>query len=317
MAKPTHLPEFDDNLTNATEPVSGLKTDGYATNDVPTSSNLNWLFSYIWKWLNWVDAGFWECVNITVSGVATIASLAVSTFTAQGEPAFTSTPATTPATFIGGVGQAAYSLPNGAAAATFLGGDGDTGGNGGDGAQFTGGGGGSGATAGAGATVTGGLNSDGVTYGPALKAVHGDVKVLAGGVTATGSGSFDSGVLSTAGNINIAGTSNSFGIPARTTPTLSNGWVNVSGGDSTFGYWKDAFGVVHLDGFVNAAGASSTTIFTLPTGFRPLLNMTYSGIDAAGTTDRLQVNSDGTIKAGNSFGGVGNVCLDGITFRTT
>lgn len=67
MAKPIHLPTFDTNLTNSVEPVSGRKTDGWATNDIPTSANFNWLFAYIYLWIKWVDDGIWSCVSLEIT----------------------------------------------------------------------------------------------------------------------------------------------------------------------------------------------------------------------------------------------------------
>src|SRR6185295_3923351 len=77
MAKPTHIPTWDTDLTNATEPTSGLKSDGYATDDVPTSANINWLFAYIYLWLKWIDDGIWTAVSLALSSDLTLNSPAL------------------------------------------------------------------------------------------------------------------------------------------------------------------------------------------------------------------------------------------------
>ena len=48
------------------------------------------------------------------------------------------------------------------------------------------------------------------------------------------------------------------------TPTLINGWVSTI----PVRYFKDTIGFIHLSGAVNG-GSSGTTIFTLPSGYRP------------------------------------------------
>jgi len=52
------------------------------------------------------------------------------------------------------------------------------------------------------------------------------------------------------------------------TPTLLNGWVNFGGTSSDTKYMKDSQGFVHIKGFVKS-GTLGTTLFTLPTGYRP------------------------------------------------
>lgn len=55
-----------------------------------------------------------------------------------------------------------------------------------------------------------------------------------------------------------------------TYPTLTNGWVNYSGSDIKASYAKDQFGIVHIRGLIKAGVMTSgTTLFTLPSGFRP------------------------------------------------
>ncbi len=58
MAKPTDLPAWNTGGANRSEPSSGLKASGYATNAVPTSGNWNWLFFTIYSWILWLNGLF-------------------------------------------------------------------------------------------------------------------------------------------------------------------------------------------------------------------------------------------------------------------
>jgi hypothetical protein len=57
-------------------------------------------------------------------------------------------------------------------------------------------------------------------------------------------------------------------------PAFENGWTNYSAnpGWSQAGFWKDAFGVVHLEGTLTA-GTSGAPAFTLPAADRPATNL--------------------------------------------
>lgn len=106
---------------------------------------------------------------------------------------------------------------------------------------------------------------------------------------------------------------------ASTAPALVNSWANVSS-QTPAGYFKDPFGVVHLEGSING-GASASTAFTLPSGYRPPGgNVWYPVVDVArdGTTGFIVIGTDGTVAI--AWAGVAptiQVPLDGITFRTT
>ena len=51
-------------------------------------------------------------------------------------------------------------------------------------------------------------------------------------------------------------------------PAFGAGWKNAGSGLQVAGFYRDQEGVVHLRGGV-ALGGSTTTIFTLPVGYRP------------------------------------------------
>jgi len=101
---------------------------------------------------------------------------------------------------------------------------------------------------------------------------------------------------------------------ARQFPTLLNGWVNYGSGYAAASYWKDAFGVVHLEGLL-AGGATGvgTGLFQLPVGYRPPARMLFSA--GSTTMGRADVDSIGLVtfhSGSNSF-----FSIDGIHFRTT
>jgi len=51
-------------------------------------------------------------------------------------------------------------------------------------------------------------------------------------------------------------------------PTLLNGWVNFGAPYGDAKYYKDEFGIVHLEGFIKS-GTVNQTCFQLPLGYRP------------------------------------------------
>jgi hypothetical protein len=93
-------------------------------------------------------------------------------------------------------------------------------------------------------------------------------------------------------------------IGASGEPDFESGYAATGGDDLLPGFWKDAFGVVHLQGSVVGGGG---TVFTLPTDYRP-----------AGTA-RFLVPTDGSgpleIEADGSVVAPGSAALDGVSFR--
>lgn len=97
-------------------------------------------------------------------------------------------------------------------------------------------------------------------------------------------------------------------------PTLNSPWINYGGGFGGARYFKDASGVVHIEGLIQAPGGSSTsgvTLFTLLAGYRPadtLMFCTWNG----GGAGRIDVDNGGNVimQSGNtSF-----TSLSGISF---
>lgn len=97
-------------------------------------------------------------------------------------------------------------------------------------------------------------------------------------------------------------------------PSFEDGYANTGQG-APAGFFKDQFGVVHLQGDVNPPGFAST-IFTLPPGYRP----THGGasgpqflVRADGSTGVIDVLFDGRVRVLNSFNN--HVSINGVTFR--
>jgi len=77
--------------------------------------------------------------------------------------------------------------------------------------------------------------------------------------------------------------------------TLQNSWVNY---DATYGmanltYIRKIGSVVYMRGLLKS-GTMNTTMFTLPTGYRPAINQIFSTISAA-VLGELRVNANGTV----------------------
>jgi hypothetical protein len=99
-------------------------------------------------------------------------------------------------------------------------------------------------------------------------------------------------------------------------PAFATGASNSSGTTAPAGFYKDPFGVVHVQGTVNT-GPTFAEIFTLPAGYRPATQIDFSVPAFVGgtfTTNRATITTDGRVfndrGTGTSF-----VSLNSITFR--
>lgn len=95
---------------------------------------------------------------------------------------------------------------------------------------------------------------------------------------------------------------------------LAGGWSQYSGFE-TCGYWKDPFGVVHVQGLIrNGTTTQGTRLFTLPTGYRPSSTALFICHAATSQYARVDVSSSGDVTLNSS--GVGSyISLAGITFK--
>lgn len=90
------------------------------------------------------------------------------------------------------------------------------------------------------------------------------------------------------------------GFDAWTAPTLSNSFAAVSSPQQTIQYRKDAAGQVQIRGAVRRTTFPSnvTTVFTLPTGYRPPLHVYFVCPYISNTGEglaRVSILSDGTV----------------------
>jgi hypothetical protein len=97
-------------------------------------------------------------------------------------------------------------------------------------------------------------------------------------------------------------------------PAFGSGWKNAGGGYQVAGFYR-AGGIVHLRGVVDLG--SSTTIFTLPAGYRPAATEAFGAVlDTAGTA-LIFVTAAGEVDLEfiNSPSAAHNVSLSQISFR--
>jgi hypothetical protein len=95
---------------------------------------------------------------------------------------------------------------------------------------------------------------------------------------------------------------------------LAGTWTDTAG--ARFGYLKDAVGVVHLRGLVKGGG--TTTIVTLPVGFRPTSNLDFT-MRTGTTLSGVGVSTAGVLTVSANFAAIGatGIYLDVIQFPTT
>jgi hypothetical protein len=104
-------------------------------------------------------------------------------------------------------------------------------------------------------------------------------------------------------------------------PAFQNSWANldVSAGDRQAGFYR-AGGRVHLTGVIGI-GASGTTAFTLPVGYRPIPtpdNIAFPTIAGGNGIAIIQITPSGAVIVSNWTTGsaVTSFCfLDGVSFR--
>ena len=99
-------------------------------------------------------------------------------------------------------------------------------------------------------------------------------------------------------------------------PVFESFFDNKGQGASA-GFYKDQFGIVHLQGDLDPPGASGT-IFTLPPGYRPVHNGAQGPVfvvRADAGIGLVDVRADGGVRALASFND--NLSLNGVTFRAS
>lgn len=88
------------------------------------------------------------------------------------------------------------------------------------------------------------------------------------------------------------------------------------------GYLKDPLGFVRLRGMPKVTtGTLTTTIFTLPAGYRPSASIQFPLRMGTGALSYLEIRTDGTVHYAGSGGGVladaqSGLSLEGVNFDT-
>jgi len=93
--------------------------------------------------------------------------------------------------------------------------------------------------------------------------------------------------------------------------TLLGAWVNFGAGYAAVGYSKDRFGMVHIKGVVKD-GVITTSVFTLPAGYRPADSEKFTCNSSGGIVD-LMINPSGDVIP--ATGANAWLSLSGTAFR--
>jgi hypothetical protein len=124
----------------------------------------------------------------------------------------------------------------------------------------------------------------------------------------------DGADMTTSTNVRVGGHLDVQGNPPWVSPTLSNG-VNYSASYNV-GYYKSN-GNVYLRGVIQTY-TKATTLFTLPSGYRPAQTIYLNAVQWSSTTSinnvLLQVNTTGTVQVTSSASTLAQVSLDGLSF---
>jgi hypothetical protein len=107
--------------------------------------------------------------------------------------------------------------------------------------------------------------------------------------------------------------------PSPTAVTFKANWANYAGLRAC-GYWRDVYGMVHLEGTAQASAGAGTTIFTLPTGYRPsaivVTGLTHDPGSGTYVAGFVEIDTSGNVIIGALSTSAGNAYpLDTVTFR--
>lgn len=98
-----------------------------------------------------------------------------------------------------------------------------------------------------------------------------------------------------------------------TVTAFTNSWVNYGSGETAAAYWKDPFGIVHLEGLIKS-GSVGSAAFTLPLGYRPAANVVF-GVESNNSHGRVDVDTSGNVTPKTPSNNA-HVQLNGINFYT-
>lgn len=113
-----------------------------------------------------------------------------------------------------------------------------------------------------------------------------------------------------------------FNIGDAGAPTFGSPWLNYGGGWGPARYMRDAAGVVHLQGLIQApVNGAGVAVFTLPEGFRPGVPLVFETIRVEGGVyqhAQFEVHPSGAVIEYNTVtndSGITQWCtLSGISF---
>ena len=103
--------------------------------------------------------------------------------------------------------------------------------------------------------------------------------------------------------------------PSHSAASFQNSWGNSGAPYTNVEYVKDTNGFCHIRGCAHNGSANTNTIFTLPSGSRPVLTGSGTKLyfpNRQNSSQYINFNNDGTIA---SAGSVNDVCFDGIVFQ--
>jgi hypothetical protein len=95
-------------------------------------------------------------------------------------------------------------------------------------------------------------------------------------------------------------------------PAFESSCVNINPEFQLAGFYKDPFGIVHVDGDVTNCASETASVFTLPVGFRPTHFVRFVSHATDTTVGTIRIDPDGTVETFSNKKPI----LNGITFRT-
>jgi hypothetical protein len=95
-----------------------------------------------------------------------------------------------------------------------------------------------------------------------------------------------------------------------------NAWFTWDYFNAEVGYYRDPFGIVHLQGVGIKCGNPIDRLFTLPSGYRPEGSVYTSGVKNGTDFHQVRIHSSGEVEATTpGFASGNSLSLEGITFR--